>query len=209
MALVMIGVLSGCSTYEPATVENDVISNPKIGWEGYSIRMPTGVTLINPADNSVSAGRVRDFYRWYDKQSDRTGWEWYANYSEQFLMGDPDGKYMVSFISETFNIPTMWSMMSSVETRYFLQHLMNRKMIVNNDTKAFHEPMVFKDRQGWYISGLCRPYFKKKAVPQAYEGCFILGRYKEVFWIEGFGEEDAREEIKRKVREMAESLQVY
>ncbi len=44
------------------------------------------------------------------------------------------------------------------------------------------------------------------SVPLAYEGYLILGRLKEAFWIEGFGNIKKREEMFVKVTEMAESL---
>jgi hypothetical protein len=207
MGVVVFGLVAGCSTYEPAKVENGMISNPAIGWDGFSISIPEGVTLLDPVQDPT--GRAAELHSWYDKQSDRQDWKWYANYSEQFLMEDAEGEYIIRFISETFNIPTTWSMMTSVDLQYFLQHLMNRKMVVNNDVKALHETVDIKGRRGWYVSGLCRPYFNRKITPQAYEGYFILGRYKEVFWVEGFGDQDSREQLKRKVREMVESLTVY
>ena len=207
VGLVIFGLVAGCATYEPATIEDGVISNPAIGWDGFSIVIPDGVTLIDPAPES--AGRAAELHAWYDKQSDRDDWQWYANYSEQFLLEDAGGEYIISFISETFNIPTTWSMMTSVDMQYFLHRLMNRKMVVNNDMKALHETVEINGRRGWYVSGLCQPYFNRKITPQAYEGYFIFGRYKEVFWVEGFGDEAARAGLKRKVREMVESLEVY
>ena len=123
MGLVMFGLIAGCSTYEPAQVENGVISNPEIGWNGFSISIPEGVALIDPTQNPT--GRAAELQTWYDKQSDRNDWKWYSNYSEQFLMEDADGEYIIRFISETFNIPTTWSMMTSVDLQYFLQHLTN------------------------------------------------------------------------------------
>jgi hypothetical protein len=191
-------------------VKEGVISNPKVGWAGYSIKLPDGIRLLDSASDEDESARAEEFRRWYDRQSARYGWDWYTRFSDRFLMEDVEDRYIISFISDTFELPSSsWSSMSSVETRYIIQKMINRKMVVINDMQALHEQVELNGQRGWYISGLSRPYFKKKINPQAYEGYFILGRLREAFWIEGFGDVDARDELKDRVRTMAESLKVY
>jgi len=207
--LVLVGLLGGCSTYQPAIVEEGMISNPKVGWNGYSIRIPDGVVLIDPASDAGGSERAAAFRDWYEKQTNRYGWDWYTSFTEQFLMEDVERNYVISFIADTFELPSSsWNMLTSVQKQYALQKMINRKKVVINDDHAHDEQVEINGHRGWYISGLSRPYFRKKVEPQAYEGYFILGNLREAFWIEGFGETSSRDELKQRVRAMVDSLDI-
>ena len=200
-------VLAGCATYQPATVKEGFISNEMVGWNGYSIHMPEDVVLIYPTSDEPGSERAEEFQKWYEKQTNRYGWDWYSTFTECFVMEDTERDYIISFISDTFELPnSSWSVMTSVETQYAIQKMINRKKVIINDEQAYSEQVEINGQRGWYISGLSRPYFKKKVPPLAYEGYFILGNLREAFWIEGFGATETREELKSNVREMAESL---
>ena len=51
--VLILALLMGCATYPPTTIHERTISNPTVGWNGYSIRMPDGVVLI---DQNVCIG---------------------------------------------------------------------------------------------------------------------------------------------------------
>ncbi len=186
--LVLFALLAGCSTYQPAVVLDGVIQNPTIGWDGYSIRIPEGTVLVCPSIDSNASARAKEFSDWYKKQTNRYGWEWYSTTSEQFVLEDTEQTYFISFIADTFELPTTWSHITTFQMRYASQKMINRKMVVINDMEAHNEQIMINGHRAWYISGESRPYFKKQEAVLAYEGIFIFGALKEAFWIEGFGD---------------------
>lgn len=201
-------LLSGCMAYEPATVMEGVISNPKVGWNGYSIRIPEGLALISSSPDEQAADRTSQIKAWYADASSRYAADYYTSFLEQFVMENPEQTFFLSFISETYELAAGWKVMTSVETQYVMQKMINRKMVVINDMNAHSEQVEINGQRGWYISGETKPYFKKKAVPQAYEGIFLQGGLKEAFWMEAFGAPQVRDEMKLRVFQMAESLNV-
>lgn len=206
--LLLLILLAGCMAYEPANVTEGVISNPKVGWNGYSIRIPDGVALIQNVPDEPDSERSTKIKEWYADASSRYAAEYYTSFYEQFLLENPEQTFFLSFISETYELATGWAVMNSVDKQYIIQKMINRKMVVINDMKAHSEQIEMSGQRGWYVSGLAKPYFKKDAVPLAYEGIFLLGTLKEAFWIEAFGAPQIRDEMKKQVFEMAESLDV-
>jgi hypothetical protein len=196
-------LLGGCSTYEPASLKDGVISNPSVGWKGYSVRVPDGLIPVDETGNGA------EFRKWYEDQASDYAADYYASFSEQLLFEPPDQTWILSFLNNTYAIRTGWGAMSSFETQYILQKMINRKMVIINDMKAHGEQIDVQGQRGWYVSGTCKPYFKKNPRTLAYEGIFLLGSLKEVYWFEAFGSEESRPAMKMKVHEMAESLTVY
>ena len=208
---VLLSVLvSGCASpfgyYKPAVVENGIIQNPMVGWNGYSIRVPEGMTVFNPIGADPDSAKLTDLQRWYMEEDQRYSAVGYVNYSERFLIEEEGSDSFISFICDTYDLSGGWATVSSVEGSYLLGKISNRKMVEINDTSAKREEITVNGQRAWYICGTSRPYFQKNYTPLAYEGYFIFGKLKEAFWIEGFGELDDRDGLKIKVREMAESL---
>ena len=200
---------SGCSTYQAATVQDGVVQNPSVGWNGYTVRVPEGVQrLAGSADENVPS-REEEIRKRYQEANERYAADYYTSFYEQLLFEDPDQTWFLSFISETYELPVGWGLLSSVEKEYILNRLINRKKVVINDTDAHSEQIELQGLRGWYISGNAKPYFNKDAEMVSYEGIFLIGRLKEVFWVEAFGSEPSRTVMKAKVFEMAESLQVH
>ncbi len=201
--------LAGCASYyEPAVVEDGLISNPKVGWGGYSIRIPDGLALIYPLPDDEVSERALAFREWYDKQANRYSGDYYNAFTERFLLENPERTFIISFLSETYELPVGWTMMNSVDATYFIQKLINRKKVVINDDHASSEQVEINGRPGWRVSGVSRPYFKKDGQVSDYEGYFIIGGLKEAFWIEGYGAPGTRAELRAAVRAMVESLDV-
>jgi hypothetical protein len=200
--------LTGCVAYEPATAVDGVISNSKVGWNGYSVRIPEGLVPLKSSPDERVPDRASEIKDWYADAASRYTADYYTTFSEQFLMENPERTLFVSFITETYELPSGWGTLSSVELQYIIQKLINRKMVVINDTKARSEQIEMKGQRGWYVSGTSTPYFRKKEQSLAYEGIFLIGDLKEVFWFEAFGDELARGEMKKGVHEMANSLEV-
>lgn len=201
-------LLTGCVVYEPAGVMEGVISNPKVGWNGYSIRIPAGLVLISDAPDEPASDRTSQIKAWYADASSRYAADYYTSFKEQFILENPEQTFFLSFISETYELRVGWKALTSVEMQYIIQKMINRKMVVINDMKAHSEQVVINGQRGWYVSGITKPYFKKNVVPQAYEGVFLVGDLKEAFWMEAFGPLLVRNEMKKRVFQMAESLDV-
>lgn len=201
-------LLTGCVSYEPASVMEGVISNPGIGWNGYSIRIPDGLALISNSPDEPALDRGSEIKDWYADASSRYTADYYASFHEQFILENPEQTFFVSFISETYELSSSWKTMTSVETQYIIQKMINRKMVIINDMKARSNQIEINGQRGWYISGMSKPYFKKNSVSLAYEGIFLQGDFREVFWVEAFGPPPVRDEMKMRVFQMAESLDV-
>lgn len=201
-------LLTGCMAYEPAVVMEGVISNPKVGWNGYSIRIPDGLILLSGSLDKQASEQASKVKTWYADASSRYAADYYTSFYEQFILQNPEQTFFLSFISETYELRVGWKAMTSVETQYIIQKMINRKMVVINDMKAHSEQVEINGQRGWYISGMTKPYFKKEDVPQAYEGIFLQGGLKEAFWVESFGPPRVRDEMKKRVFQMAESLDV-
>lgn len=185
-----------------------MISNPSIGWNGYSVYIPDGMARLRPSADEQAPDRAAEIREWYREANTRYTADYYSTHYEQFLIENPEQTFFISFIAETYSLRTGWNMMTSFDKQYIIQKMINRKMVVINDTKAHHEQVEISGQRGWYISGGATPYFKKNAKTVAYEGIFLLGNLKEVYWFEAFGSEGGRAEMKKRVHEMAESLDV-
>jgi len=207
--LLVAALLGGCASYPVATVKDGVIANPSVGWNGYSVKIPNGLIQVRPTGEGQAEDREAKIREWYSEANTRYTADYYSTRYEQFLIENPEQTYFISFIAESYTLRTGWNMMTSFDKQYIIQKLMNRKMVVINDTKAHHEQIELGGQRGWYISGGAKPYFKKNAETVAYEGVFLLGNLKEVYWFEAFGSEAGRAEMKKRVHEMAESLDVH
>jgi len=194
--------------YQPATVAGGVIDNPRVGWSGYSVKVPEGLDLFNLAEADLDSPELSPLQKWCLRDGDRYSRSMAIVYTESFLLEDPEGRGFIIFASDTVELAAPWSTWLSPEKEYFLRKGINDKLVLINDTKADNEVLTINGHRGWHISGTARPYFKKKQPDQAYEGYFILGNLKEVFWVEGWAPLDHREFLREKTREMAESLEI-
>lgn len=206
--LLSLLLLIGCVAYEPAVVQDGEISNPKVGWNGYSVLIPDGVALVLSSSDGQEDDRASLLKKWYADAASRYAGDYYATFYEQFVMENPEQTFFLSFISETYELAAGWQVMSSVETQYVIQKMINRKMVIINDMNAHSEQIEINGQRGWYVSGMAKAYFKKNAEPRAYEGIFLLGNLKEAFWMEAYGLPQVRDEMKKIVFGMAESLGV-
>ena len=200
--------LTGCVAYEPATLLDGEIANPGVGWQGYTVQVPSGVTTIKTSADTEGLGRASKIRAWYEEQSARYTTGYYTSFSEQFLFEPPNESFFLSFVTEAYDLRTGWGVLSSVEKQYMIQKMINRKMVVINDMQANFEQIEINGQRGWYISGISRPYLKKNSQILAYEGICLLGNLKELYWFEAFGAIEVRETMKNKVDEMANSLVV-
>jgi hypothetical protein len=205
--LLLSAFIGGCSSYQPAVVSDRGISNPTVGWNGYSVQVPDGMTLFNPESADLDSAKVTDFQRWYAEEDYRASTEWYISYTERFLFESGDD-FAIGFMTDTYGLTSGWASITSVQMQYFLQKLANYKKVVINDTKAFSEIIGLNGQRAMHVSGECRPYFRKSASPLAYEGYFVVGKLREAFWVEGFGKMEFRDELMAKVRQTVESLRV-
>lgn len=207
----LILALAGCAMpngyYQPATVSGDIISNPKVGWRGYSVKVPEGLEVFNPAEVDPNSTDLTTLQKWCITDDERYSRAMAVTYSERFLLEDLEGRGYILFASDTLGLAP-WSTWLSPDKEYFLQKSVNDKRVRINDDKAHNELVTLNGQRGWYISGTARTYSKNKYQPQAYEGYFILGNLKEVFWVEGWAPLNQREFLKKKTRKMVESLKI-
>lgn len=223
-------LFAGCTTYEHGSVKDGVISNPTVGWNGYSVSIPDGMARLQASADDGVPDRETEFRAWYEESNVRFPFDYDLVYYEQFVLENEQGSFVLSFVSDTYDFtwqkqspynrdsdwtPELslegggsWDSTTSVYKEFLANRMVKRKKVILNDTKAQSERVEMGACEGWYISGVTKPYFQKDASKLAYEGMFIFGGLKEVFWIEAFGDESARAEMKDKVFEMAESLEV-
>lgn len=203
-------LLVGCAIpngyYEPATVKNGVISNPKVGWNGYTVTVPEGVSVFDPSTANPSDPELSEFQRGYLREQDLHSRGLHVAYTEWFLLEHRLLDYCISFTCSTYELPSPWSMMVSSDRQYFLQKLINDKLVRINDTDAHHETIQLNGHHGWYISGTTAPFYGKERGPNAYEAYFIIGGLKEAYWFEGFAPLHNRRMLRRHIKAMAESL---
>lgn len=207
-----ISVLAGCAMpngyYQPATLSDGVISNPQVGWNGYSVTVPEGLEVFDPATANPDDPDLTQRQQGCLKDDDRYSRSILITYTESLLLEDPDGEDYILFASDTLEIGSPWSAWLSPDKEYFLRKMVNEKRVRINDTKAHNELLTINGHRGCYISGVARPYFTKKPESLAYEGYLILGNLKEIFWIEGFSPLEQRGSLQQKTREMVESLEI-
>lgn len=205
-------LLAGCALpngyYQPATIANGVISNPKVGWNGYSVKVPNGLDAFNPITANPDDPGLTQLQKWCIEDDERYSRYALTVYSERFLLEDPVGDGTIIFMSDTLELSSPWSAWLSPAKDYFLRKSINDKLVRINDTKAHNELVTINGQRGWYISGTDRPYFNKKRLTYTYEGYLILGNLKEMFWIEGWAPPGQRENLKTKTRAMADSLKI-
>ncbi|MEE9368577.1 MAG: hypothetical protein V3V05_06895 [Pontiella sp.] len=213
LVILLVTLLSGCTSpfgyYEPATVQDGIISNPKVGWNGYSIKIPEGMTVFNPSTADPDTAQLTGFKKWFMKEDLRYATAGYISYTEHFLIEQHEVDFFISVVADTYSLSAGWGSITSMESTYVLRQIADRKMVKINDDSAKRTELEINGQKAWHISGTNRPYFKKDYVPLAYEGYFIIGKLKEAFWIEGIGAMDQRDKMKERVREMAESLQIH
>jgi len=210
--LVGVAVLVGCAMpngyYQPATVAGGVISNSKVGWNGYSVKVSEGFSIFNPAMADPESEDLTDLQRSYMAEENRYSRALGISYTEWFLLEHRLLDCSISFSCSTYEIGMPWASMTSLDKDYFLRKLINHKMVLINDTQAHNELVSINGHPGWYISGTAKPYFGRQGDPLAYEAFFILGGLKEAYWFEGFGAIDSRSLLKRLTRDMAERLDI-
>jgi len=193
--------------YQPATVADGVISNPKVGWNGYSVKVSEGFSIFNPATTDPDSSDLTAFQRFYMQDENRFSRAVGVSYTEWFLLEHRLLDCAISFSCSTYEIRSSWTSMTSIQTEYILRKLVNSKLVDLNDTDAHNELVTINGHRGWYISATTRPPFGGDQ-EIAYEGLFIMGGLKEAYWFEGFGALESRSMLKRLTRGMAESLEI-
>ena len=184
-----------------------MISNPGIGWEGYTVKVPAGMDMTYPTvSGKKRSAEFYEFQEWYRMQQDPYGEDWYSTFSERFIFQSKEHQFVVGFSCSTYSVHAGWSALPNVKRNYLLRKMISWKKVLINDTEAESRQVEIGGHHGWYVSGNARPDFQKNADPVAYEGCFLFGGLKEVYWIEAFGNPEAREEMKSSVESMVESL---
>jgi hypothetical protein len=201
-------LVAGCATYQPASVKDGVISNPSVGWNGYTIDIPKGVGPLKAENGETAPERQHAIRTWYEDQRANYALNFGTLTYEQLLYENPAQTYLLSYICESYDLRVGWGAMTSVDKQFIIQKLINRKLVIINDTEAHTEQIEINGQRGWYISGNSKPYFTKNPTVLAYEGIFLIGDLKEAFWMECFGQEGERAAMKQCVNEMADSLDV-
>lgn len=207
----VVGLLAGCAMpngyYQPATVKDGTISNPRVGWNGYSVKVPDGFAIFNPTTADPKSPDLTAFQRLYMREEDRSSRELGVSYTEWFLLEHRLLDCAISFSCSTYELGSAWSSITSVEMEYFLRKLINDKLVNLDDVDAHNELLLINGHRGYYISATTSPPFGGDQ-KMAYEGFFIVGGLKEAYWFEGFGALYNRSMLKRFTRGMAESLEV-
>lgn len=208
LMITLVFSMMGCSSYKPALVEDRVISNPTVGWSGYSVEIPAGMEVVYPYNTAVASGHSGIFRHWCERQFDGFQVDLDATFSETFLMEKSGHKFLIGFSCASYSMPFSWSTMPNVTRQYMLRKMMNDKIVLINDSNALSEQVEMNGRHGWHISGNSHSYSGKDTIVMAYEGYFILGSMKEVYWIESFGDTSERAVMDEMVKSMVKSLDV-
>jgi hypothetical protein len=212
MGLITAGLIAGCAMpngyYQPATISAGVISNPTVGWTGYAVKVSEGFTIFNPAMVEAASADLTDFQRFYMQDEDRFSRALGVAYSEWFLLEHRLLDCFISFACCTYELPSAWSTLTSVDTEYLLRKLINQKRVDLDDADAQNELVSINGHRGWHISATTRSPFGGVDEPLAYEGYFIIGDLKEAYWFEGFGALYNRSLLERLTRGMAENLEI-
>jgi hypothetical protein len=207
---VVLLLLAGCTTgYQSASVDENSIQNPSLGWNGYSITIPDRYQLFDPTQTDFSGSSNKDaFHRIFLEDENRYATSLAVVNHERFLLeSENDGSFVI-FTADIWEFPRPIAMFTSVERNYFLQKLLNDTLVEINDTAAFQEIITLNGHRAFHIQGNYKPYFVKDPIPAFYEEYFILGDLKEVYRIIGLCLEAEKEQMKSTTKKMAESLKI-
>lgn len=206
-------LIAGCSSlggyYTPATVVDGTISNPKVGWNGYTIKVPDGLTVFSTADQDPESPHLtteqRELLEYEDMQSRNGG----IKFIECFLINDDESRITIIFSNEICETKP-WSTLGSEKLNIILNRMIRRKKVLINDTTAMGKTITINGKRGWQLSGTPNAdgfFGFKRQGNTAYEGIFIIGSLNEAYWIEGYSSVTERAFLKQQVIEMTESLQ--
>ena len=156
--LLLVLVLAGCAMpngyYQPATVVDGVISNPRVGWNGYSVTVPKGFDVFDPATANPDDPELTQLQKWCLKDGDRYSRTLAITYTERLLLEDPNGEGYILFVSDSIELGSPWSAWLSPDKEYFLRKMVNDKLVRINDTNAYNELLTINGSRGFYISGV-------------------------------------------------------
>lgn len=207
--LLVVGCVGPQAVNQPAVVADGMIRNPTVGWSGYCVAVPEGMTLFNPAqvsaDDPAQDKRHRDFVRFDQRMARNSD----VDYSEHFLLECSDPYCSIFFRMESLNLPVGWSFMDSVKRRKVFEHLIWRAKLVMSDSDASSTRMSINDRPACLISGEGTPLFFKVDRDQACETIILLGRLKDYYILTGHCAPEDRLAMRSRLCKMAESLQVH
>ena len=205
-----LALLAGCATgYKAATVDAGSIRNPSMGWNGYSVAVPDGYQVFDPAKADFSGSSNKDaFHKIFLEDEKRYASSLAVVNHERFLMESTNDESFIIFTADIWEFPRPISMLTTVRRDYLLQKLLNDTLVEINDTGAFQEIITLNGHRAFHIQGNYKPYFVKDPIPTIYEEYFILGDLKEVYRIIGLCLEAEKAGMESTTREMAESLEI-
>ncbi len=203
--LTLIG-LAGCQVYHHAEISGNVIHDPQLGWNGYTVNIPDGYYIIPKKVAAASAGPLEHPVNWLVKERDIYTLSLALNFDERFLFKSDDEQSYILFASERLDFIKSLNQFSTVIKKRVMYNIRDYQKVRLNDSDALFEQMTINGMMACRVSGRLRPYFKKNYPTIFYEGYFFLGHLNETFWVEGISSAKGRTELQRGVKEMAESL---
>jgi hypothetical protein len=176
----LVNALSGCGTIPPATVTPQAIRNPKVGYDGYELRIPEGYRVADikahpPEANALLSSGAE----WIETEAKRHQWVGGdMDFYESYLV--LNGKYTVLFAAGVFQLEgNALSMLADHDVRGLLEQQMSywHEYTSGREVQRIGERMV-----GW-VSIDQIPDARPKTACRI---VLVPGKYTEYFFLIGY-----------------------
>ncbi len=209
--LVCIALLAGCATVRQrrAMVDGRVITNPSLGFFGFSFEMPEGFDLYNPAVGVPSqygeiqqlAIRIYNLNRAYHPRGNETFYDSFLMLSENTgvllmtLKVDLMSTSASDFFAEEFVPQVDLIPLYNVSGQEILELGKNRVEAICTRGHAY-------EHKGWYYADE-----RRKRQRFQYEACKVSGSNRDSYVLMGFCLPGDEETLKLQMQEMMPALQ--
>ncbi len=172
----LVGVLSGCGTIPPATVTPQAIRNPKVGYDGYELRIPDGYRVADiktnapEVDLTLSANAT-----WLQERArQQQGAGGRVLFYESYLVFN--GKFTVLFAAKAMQLqgPAI-SMLSDFQVR----HTLEREMEWWREYTSGREVVTVGDHLAGWVTIDRVPDLRPSTACRV---VLVPGKYNEVFF---------------------------
>ncbi len=193
--------LTGCSGHMPAIVDSGLVSNPTIGWKGYTYKIPAGYQPFDPdsmEETSINSAIDKLTNKFKTARIEE------IDYSDiVVLKKDQEDKYIVSIVV----VFPLFESISTMETTH-------KKVILNATVGSAYMGQIKAEKsKRMDINGHMAVYmegfkFKDKKLNKTYvsNAFFILGDLDESYMLFSLSEKKHKAEMKFVLSELVHSL---
>lgn len=210
LGLVLAVFAAGCSSVSQrrAMVDGRVISNPSLGFFGFSFEMPEGFDLYNPAVGTPEqygeiqqlAIRIYNLNRAYHPRGNETFYDSFLMLSENTAVLLMTLKYdYMSSLETDFEVEEVTPQADTIP----LYNVSAEEVLSLGDTKAaaVYTRGYAYEHKGWYYAGNGR---RRKLFH--YEACKALGNNRDGYVLMGFCLPEHTSELSLQMQEMMPAL---